>query len=87
MNKRTLILLSLCALLLPMLFACGGKPAAETSQSTDANTTAEPTGSTTEPNTEPRWHELMDGNSPLYNIVRPDEDNVTTTMAMIRSFE
>lgn len=83
MNKRTLILLSLCALLLPMLFACGGKPAAETSQSTDANTTAEPTASTTEPNTEPRWHELMDGNSPLYNIVRPDEDNVTTTMAMI----
>ena len=83
MNKKTLILLSLCTLLLPMLFACGGAAAKGESQNTDTNTAPEPTASTTEPNREPRWHELLDGNSPLYTIVKPDEGNLTTTMAMI----
>ncbi len=83
MKTRTLILLSVFAMLLPMLFACGGAGVTETSATTTEPTTTT-SGVETEPApAEPRWSELMDNGRPLYAIVRPEESTLTETMAVI----
>ena len=85
MKIRTFILLSVCAMVLPMLFACGGRPAdtdstQPTSDIPPADMGTEPT---TEPEAEPRWPELIENNRAKYIIIKPEEGSLTTTMAVI----
>ena len=85
MKMKTWILLSVCAMVLPMLFACGGRPA-DTS-STQPSASEPPSDSNTdrteEPKPEPRWPELIENDRAKYHIIRPEQGSLTTTMAMI----
>ena len=85
MKMKTWILLSVCAMVLPMLFACGGRPSdtSSTQPSASAPPSADKTDPTIEPKPELRWPELIENNRAKYHIIRPDQGNLTTTMAMI----
>lgn len=83
MSKRIPILLTVLALLLPMLFACGGAPTVTDTTKVESQTTP-PLQTETEPTpAEPRWSELLDNGRPLYTIVRPDICTLTETSAAI----
>ena len=85
MKLRSLILLSLLAMVMPMLFACGASPSSATTAETEPQNP--PLGSESAEQTELpaalRWPELIDGIRPLYTIIKPDESTLTETLAMI----
>ena len=83
MKTKTLILLSVLAMLLPMLFACGS--AGQITETNVEGTTLTTTvGAQIEPlPAEPRWSELMDNGRPLYSIIRPEESTLTEMIASI----